>query len=453
MSTQRLNQVLFALLFALVLIATGAMRGLYADGAFFLLRLIERGTWFDFDPARTHAQWMGQGPPWLFMQLGIRDVKVLARAYSFGLLGLPALFYALALWRTRLEPVLHIAVAVLTAVVFLNTQFFAVGEYNIAYALATWVAALLLSTRPLGWLGQGTLLLVLTALIRAYEVMLSLGPALALLAWVRARRLDPEGSRERLILPVVVLAAALGIWVAIQYGLRVRSDSIVQSSHRLKGVIHNGQLLISLLFAATFALAALERPRAGLHRILSGVAVALPGLLLLPWVWAKPSRHHDSRAWAGLALTLGLLWTARAAWKFGFREGWAERAGFELGRMRGAVILLWLVLSGIIAGHTLGWQRYLRAFESELAPTSQGSGQRVRPWADVSDELKERSRLYGWPWTQPSLSVLMQPADPDRVVIENPPGVAPWQPFSPQAPVLTLPGWSWSRSLKAPINP
>src|SRR6478736_7045469 len=95
-----------ALIWALALWHSWTSRGLFVDGANFLVHIVRQEAFFDFYLPRVYAMVLGQIPIMTAVTLGVTDLHLLARLLSLGLFGLPTLFYTFALHRVKDEPVL-----------------------------------------------------------------------------------------------------------------------------------------------------------------------------------------------------------------------------------------------------------------------------------------------------------------------------------------------------------
>lgn len=87
--------------------------------------------------------------------------------------------------RVKDDPVLLAAVLAAIGVVFMTASFFIVGEYNTAYAIGIVVAVRLVTAKEELNVADGAFLVAVGLLaVRTYEVMIYLGPLLALMiAW------------------------------------------------------------------------------------------------------------------------------------------------------------------------------------------------------------------------------------------------------------------------------
>jgi hypothetical protein len=172
------------LLWILALWYSWECRGLFVDGSAFLVQVARREFFFDFYDPRLYAMILGQAPILTAVFLGVTDLHLLAQLLSLGLFALPTALYHLALMRVKDDPVLLAAVLAAIGVVFMTTSFFIVGEYNTAYAIGIVVAVRLVTAKELSVADGAFLLAVGLLAVRTYEVMIYLGPLLAvMIAW------------------------------------------------------------------------------------------------------------------------------------------------------------------------------------------------------------------------------------------------------------------------------
>jgi len=161
-------RVVVVVLWGVAAYATVTCRGLFWDGSSFLVNILDHGLFHDFYVARAHVDWVTQVPVLLLAELGVRDTRLLAMAYSAALFGLPSGLYHLALARVRHDAVLLGIVIAAVAVVYLPTSFFIIGEYNATFAAATAGMAVALTARE-EHLGDAALLCVLGVFcVRSY---------------------------------------------------------------------------------------------------------------------------------------------------------------------------------------------------------------------------------------------------------------------------------------------
>ncbi len=170
-----------ALIWALALWHSWTSRGLFVDGANFLVHVVRQEDFFDFYDPRRYAMVAGQIPVMIAVTLGNLDLHLLARLLSLGLFGLPTLFYTLALHRAKDDAVLLAIVIAAIGLVFMTTSFFIVGEYNTLYAVVILMGVRLATADRLSVADGLVLALLALFAIRIYETMIYLGPLLCLI--------------------------------------------------------------------------------------------------------------------------------------------------------------------------------------------------------------------------------------------------------------------------------
>ena len=316
-------RVVVLLVWGLAGYATVTCRGLFWDGSSFLVNILDHGRFHDFYVARSHVDWLTQAPVLLLAELGVRDTRLLAMAYSAALFALPAALYHLALARVRRDAVLLGIVIAAVAVVYLPTSFFIIGEYNATFAAMAAAMAVTLTRRE-NRVADAALLCGLGVFsVRSYEAMVYLGPLVAAaIAW-SARRDKDLATRAlagiaalAFVAAAVVSAATIAEYWSHPHFIKVRSMSF--------DFWQNLQFAIPLAGLAICVAAGLARPAWLQGRgplIVMGIAAAV--LASTPW-WRLlhehsilyPPSHYLARQAAGLVLAvlLGCMW-AHVAWQ------------------------------------------------------------------------------------------------------------------------------------------
>ena len=303
------------LLWALALHNTLTCRGLFWDGASFLVNLLDHGHFHDFYAARAHVDWVTQAPVLLLAEWGVRDTRVLAMAYSAALFALPTGFYHFALVRVSRDPVLLAAVLAIVAAVYLPTSFFIVGEYNVAFACITAAMAVALTTDGSSRRDAALLLAFGLLCLRSYEATIYLGPLLAAAILWAARRggSDPATKTLFQLAALAFIGAALVSAVTIfdywdhPHFMKVRSTSV--------DFWQNMQFAIPLAGFLICLVAGVRRPAWLQGRgptVVMGVIAVL--LALSPW-WRivhapsilYPPSHYVARQAAGMLLAALLV--------------------------------------------------------------------------------------------------------------------------------------------------
>jgi hypothetical protein len=430
------------LIWALALWHSWICRGLFVDGSAFLVQIVRREWFFEFYPPRIYAMVAAQLPVMTAVILGVTDLHLLARLLSFGLFGLPTLFYTLALARARHDTVLLAAVIAVIGIVFMPTSFFIVGEYNTVYALVIFIAMRLATAVAGGQrlsAGEGIVHLALAAFsIRVYEAMLYLGPLLAAMTLWRLAR-----AEERRVLPTVLfLLAAIfflcGFMVAFESLRHPWSEGHLQETlTQAKDFWQNMQFL--LVFAGMLLVIAwaVVRPGDLMKRspyLWAGaflLVLALSPLLAFSDTLVRPlaKSQYVARSMAGLVVAGVVIF----AWLYVADAHWRLKALVVLRRPEPArhlllfavLIPLAMVPSDLFLSAT--WIKYLDSIQKS-----------VREHGGVI--AFEDTSLARWPdillvenWVLPSQSLALR-EDPGDGVVVPPRDFKDWVPFPPLEP-------------------
>ena len=419
----------YMVLSVMMLIAvTGTLsaRGLYADGPFWLYQMLLGGGFYIFDTHRAYAQFVVELPVYLAIEAGVRDLNVLLRVHSFGLIGLPILFWCGALL-LQLRTSLFWWLTLAFTVTYLRSGFFAAGEFNTAYGLVALCFAIILH-KNLSYLHNILLLSSAIVLTHAYESMLFIGVFLALTCLVR---LWLEKSDSRLTKLALLIACILFLYAAF---VGVRSTFFYRAED-LKTTINYGALLEPhILYLLWMIASAVLMALAPLSARVKG-AIALLGLLtsllylVFLWRWDKSGISYGYYSYAyrslGAFMLAGILfivWLIRVAPRV------IQQHVFKLNEplLACTVSLVFLVQACMLLGHTSGYYRWLKAFETEAL--------RVEGLVpiDQTEFNKGHSSLsgYNWPWSNSTLSVLLR--GNAEAIITNASSFDGWETFDPK---------------------
>jgi len=434
------------LLWALAVYSAISCRGLFWDGASFLVNIIDLGGFHDFYTARAHVDWVTQSPVIVAAWLGLRDLHLLSIVYSIGLFAMPVGLYHLALARSRHDPVMLAIVIVIVATVYLPTSFFIVGEYNAAFAAVTAAMTIALT----GWRRGDAVLLCLSGLLclRSYEALVYLGPLLAAcILWSMRRERDPG---NRLLLAVAALAFAGAAIVSgvtiIDYWSHPHFEKVRSMSFEFW---QNLQFSVPLAGLLVCVLLGLVRP--GLLRgrwPIVVIAITSAALLLTPWYRLVsdysilyPPSHYLARQAAGLLLAglLVCLWV-HVAWRNEAPRVLAVlREPAVARRLVAATFALFVAATIPDVALTRLWTGYL---DRVAALVDHGEGiipTRSLPLAEWPD------KLFAQDWSLPALSAIVSRVPgrayviADKDYLSNP-------PFDPSCGTLPrLAGYRWGR--------
>ncbi|HEY0879474.1 MAG TPA: hypothetical protein VGE10_13585 [Zeimonas sp.] len=416
------------MLLAVVVIAVSGVlvsRGLYADGALFLLNILKDKGYWNYDPARSFAQIVTQSPVVLALWLGMRDIDLLVHAHSVGLIVLPLLAWLAALMLAARTP-LSLPLTLAFSVSYLTTGFFAIGEFNLTYALSALCFTLLLRGE-LGIVASIALVLSALTLTRAYEAMLFLGPLLFLIS---IRRLLEDRGRDRRSTTVAIVSASF--FFAAASALAAWSVLHPRDPGNLAGATNFGQVIGTAQFKyVAFMLAVYAA-----HRVLD--RVAYQGLLVLVALiaslvylmnagfWSSVEVHYAFRTVSGLLLFAVLSWTsldvlAKRAFS------WLNPASPRVAaRSALTVYSLFIGLGTAFLVNTFQFGAWVRSFESSAIEATR--------WVPFDDtDVYAGGGVYdrfSWPWANPTLSLILR--GDNRAGILNHSEYEGWQPFEPE---------------------
>ncbi|NVO14331.1 MAG: hypothetical protein HXX10_09875 [Rhodoplanes sp.] len=410
-----------AVLLAIVALAVSGVwsaRGLYGDGAYFLLQILKTDGFWTTDPPRLFANLILQAPVVAALEAGVADLNGLIRLHSAALVVLPLAAWTgalLVLFRSRCFWLLVWAFAA----TYLDSGFFAAGEYNLTYAMAALCAAILVQDGPLRTGGVVVLVALAAALTRSYEATVFLGPLLCGASLVRLVRRDDASAVTRTGLGLAAVLFVVGAAVAAWSILSPSSPGNMAGAAAVKQVLRSPQVVYTCLMSIAVLVALVSRRPSSRRAALIGAAVLSVVFVAMPMLWLPPDMHYLSRAVAGLGLFGILLVTI--VWRFSASLGWRPVAEPDAAVSGVALLLLGSLLIPFLV-HTVGFRDWARTFESEV--TTRTGRVPIEATAVYRGGLFEG---YNWPWTNPALSVLLR-AGPASAVIINPVVYRGWQP-------------------------
>jgi hypothetical protein len=431
MPLDRLRVVAILLVCALTIFNASGFRGLYADGAWYLLSMLTKGTFYHVSYARWSVELLTQFPVVWSLKLGVTDLRTLIHVYSASLVIAPALFWTLALVRLIRDEEFWLIFILLCLVLF-NVGFMAVGEFNVAYSLVALSMAILITKRDLslGWMLAAVMAAL--CLVVAYEMTLFLGPLLIVMAIGRLWT-DKLSVTTKCLLWFCVACYAAGTGVAGYSVLHFRVPENLSHAADVFGAARNRSLLLSVAFAVGYVLL---RLRVYPVRHL-GYFVMFASLVLLAWPssYSVPDHHYVARTLVGVCiLVCGLILAASWIW-----ERWRSRPiVIDAREAQWLAIALFLVMSVGDVINTRGLTHFVTTFRSEVDVRAG-----LVPLEDTKLSGSDHAR-YAWTWTYPTLSLLLR-HDPGRAVILNDQGYHGYQPFDPKVSVPSLQAYYGAR--------
>lgn len=426
------------LLWILALWCSWESRGLFVDGSAFLVQVARREFFFDFYDPRLYAMVLGQAPILTAVFLGVTDLHLLAQLLSLGLFALPTALYHLALMRVKDDPVLLAAVLAAIGIVFMTTSFFIVGEYNTAYAIGLVVAVRLVTAKELTVADGAFLVAVGLLAVRTYEVMLYLGPLLALMIAWTVYRIRPRPLAATLLYLLAIPPFLGGMWVAADSIIHPFSqDHLSRTVATVLDAWQNVQFDLALGAALVISGWALWRPRdlasrtpyffAGIFLVL----LALSPLLVLTDSLVRPhaKSQYTARSLAGLvvATIVMLMWLYASPLGTRFASFVALRRPEVSRRMLAFACLIVLAVLPSNIYLTLEWCSYLDTVRTIVRSNKGVIAYEATPLSRRPLETLVES------WILPSQSLALRGKHGDGI-IAPPRDFNNWQPFPPAEP-------------------
>jgi len=411
--------------YVILAIITG--RCLYADGSYYLLRVLQAGTFTEMISNRSFAVYLFQLPVVAAIKLGITNIHWMTLAFGIGCF---CSWPVAMLLCYRMAPQHFWVVMLACAAGYLNAAFMAVGEHIVAHAFFWPALFAILFVRPLNLPAAVILLLTAGLLIRSYESLLFLGPPLVvLLVWrmITGR----ETPWQQVVLGTAAVFFAMAAYFAWE-GVCHPSDP------GNYGAFTQGPLselrfptwTIQMSYFWGVLILALKSPqvvrllRQRIGSILLGCAVLLWGgwPLLVP-EQLNPVGQYESR-FLDLLVPLALM---PAAVSLAIKPQWLAAQKQDLVRLSACMLIaqsLWQVSA------TWQWQGYVRNWRNLLS-TQKGPIDLSKIYGNRNSDGGQALR-FDWPWANPCMSLML---GPDKVQALIMPGrTLLWQPFNPLEP-------------------
>lgn len=412
----------------LIIVVAGTLsgRGLYADGPFWLYHMLLNGGLYIFDPHRAHAQYVVELPVYLAIKLGVRDINALIRVHSFGFIGMPIIFWTGSLilqFRTPLFWLLALA----CSVTYLRSDFFAAGEFNVAYGLVALSMAIIFK-KNVSIFQSLILLSAAVVLIYAYESMLFLGIFLFVTCVVR---LVSEKNDSRMTKSAIAISCCLYLFSAYVGA----HSTFYDRNENLRAAINYGAifephvlyLILMIVFATLMLVGRLRNVAKVTVAVFAAILSILYILYILRWDTSGISYGFYSYAYRSLGafMLVGILFIA---WVITAFPALVRRGVIMVSvpLLACVVSLVFFLQSGILLFHTVEYYRWLKTFEAAamavdgLVPIDQtilGKG-----YGPISG--------YNWPWSNATLSVLLR--GNAEAMITNASNFNGWETFDPQ---------------------
>jgi hypothetical protein len=412
--------------------ASVTLRGLFGDGPYILVSMLRFGRFWRSELARWATHFLQQAPTVLALKLGAMDLIGLAMLYSATMELLPLAFVAgsyLLLPRGERALFVFPLLFYLAGAQAAAFEPLAEGPTVTAYF---WFLLFAIVFGAKSAAGQMVTLAVAIPAVQSHEVMLFLAPVLAFAA---LRRVGAEATmRSRLIFRL--MAAWFGIVAAAQLDFTLfhsyedNRASFIASTLAMKFVATrwgvNVPTILGILAIVIIAvLAWLGGPTAkAWKRWVSRILVCAFAVTCLAAVAGtaetsylfQPSLQFEARNYgAFISLPLAAIFLAykgRAA----ALAPWTWPAG---------VATLACLAVSQFGWHAIGlsyWAKFLDKF-GEIVASHRGV-------VSMSEAEMAGLKPMSWPWTYPSLSIVLSPNGHVASMIVPPTDVK-WQPFDP----------------------
>jgi hypothetical protein len=357
-----------------------------------------------FDPHRAYVQALVQAPVALAMWLGASDLNLLIRIHSFGFVSVPLIFWIGALvlqFKNRLFWLFLMAFAVS----YLRSNFFAAGEFSVAYGMTAFCASVLLR-QQISHLQAVLLVVAAIGLTHSYEATLFLGTFLALLAAIRMVKVPLEPRSVRTVIMLVFIIFLISAYVG---GRSV----FFERSYDGKGAANLGALmdihfLYLIVVSVMLALLCTQYNR----RIRKWIFASIILLIGLYLIYAFRLDHTNisfgyfSYAYRTLCcfLLLGVLSLATIIrfWPPVYQAEPTESIA-DVYLAIGATVFFTSMVS-LMLFHTFGYYRWVQRFEQEAVSL------KTHTPIDLTGINTNHGWAHGynWPWGNPSTSILLR---------------------------------------------
>ena len=418
----------FVLCILFVVVVTGTLsgRGLYADGPYWLYHMLLNGGLYIFDPHRAYAQFVVELPVYLAIELGMRDINALIRVHSFGFIGMPIIFWSWALILQFRTPVFWL-LALACSVTYLRSDFFAAGEFNLAYGLVALCIAIILR-KQITTFQTLVLLSASVVLLYAYESMLFIGIFLFVTCIVR---LISEASDSRSTKFAIAISSCLYLYAAYVGA----HSTFVDRAENLRAAINYGALfephVLYLIAMIVFSVLMLIGRLQDVAKFSIAVFAAIISIIYFLYIvrWDKTGISYGFYSYAyrslGAFMMVGIL---SVAWLMTSFPALVKRGMIKVNvpLLCCVVSLVFILQSGTLLFHTAGYYRWLKTFEA-AAMTVEGL---------VPIDQTEFGKGYGavsgynWPWSNATLSVLLR--GNAEAMITNASNFDGWETFDPK---------------------
>lgn len=393
----------FGLIVLICLFGVYSLRGLYADGSYWLIEMLPRGGFYIFDSHREFVQRLVQLPVAAAIRFGTIDLNLLIRLHNFGFIGIPILFWlgALALhYRNHFFWFFLIAFSVS----YLRSNFFAAGEFSTAYGMTAFCCAILLRQNINALLA---IFLFITSILltHSYEATLFLGLFLSILSVIRLVKISFDSLFVRIFLIFSCFAFLFSIYIGAKSVFLERAYNGTSTAN-LSALTEIHLLYLILIPALTSALISNHFQRLGSW--ITAFTIGLACLYLIytfRWDHNNISYGYLSYAYRALCCFL-LLYVLSIASTIRFWPEWLKVKSDKSNNiyLAFASIAFLSSMSYLMLYHTYGYYNWIKRFEQEAISLKFNT-----PINKTGINTNQGLTYgYNWGWGNPSTSILLR---------------------------------------------
>ena len=419
-----LRWLVFPILLVVFVFQAYACRALFADGASFLLFVLQEHDFPRWDMQRMTNHVVTLGPTLLALKLGVRDLVFLRYLFSSWLLFCPLFVWGMALWIARRDG-LFWPLVMLLCLVYYGTNFFAIGEYNLCFALAVYCFAALVLPLPQSNFYRASLLIAAALLPLEYPATLFLGSLLfGLVVAKPAAEWRGASFLYKLSLALFFLVSvATAVWEIVL----PRDPANFASAKNYAVLFEDAQFWGTLFYSLALVVMFFVR-RPSLRLVCALLCVGLLMVIIFNPLSDYPFTAYNIRAHMALALAflgVGLWWLRTRSSQFVEHQSMALPVAV-LG------MVLFVVLSVFDIMLSVDYAGYIEAFRNDI---DRNTG--LIPYEVSGVPLIPDSDRFSRIWTFPVMSIVLRDSA-QKAVILNPAGYRGYEPFDPHKNIPDL---------------
>ena len=414
--TYQLNCIVLLSISVLAFSGVYVVRGLHGDGSFYILTMLVNNGFTSGEPARDFVLKLTQFPAAWAMKLGIQNLNFIIRLHSLGLIVVPLLFWLAALANLIRSNTFGFFLIAFAAT-YLSSGFFANGEYTLTYSMVAFYASILFKEKINT---RFCLLITLTAfaLIRSYEAMIFLGPALILLTTIRAFSEKNRDWMLNIACSLSCLFLISSIFIAARSILKPHSPGNLSGAIDFIPMIQKGQFIYLVCFVLLATIGyRIQNIRFNFILKILTAGTAILFIINTNW-WLTPEQHYRFRTISGLFLfTLILISTF-----FVFIKKYDAKALNQSLTIVSTAIFFTLYFPFV--SYDIGYYKWSKTFEFEAINLTESI--HIEKTKIYENENAKWDSGFNWPWSNPTLSILLR--GKGDVMILNHTNYSGWEP-------------------------